>query len=299
MESILHSSYESDGWTFFPQMQCLTLIHQGSMSLANDRLHGVQTGQVTFPAVRSQNLAFSQHSVWMECQQLAPFSASLGKGFFTLSLLDIWRKTGIPLLESRLPPGSCVSLFPWKKPRPWQQEMILWTVHLTSLGLGFMLMAAGGMGVSANPFLFYIKWQPCVCFIYPSKLELFVQCHMSKGPVLAWVLWRWGLFVLAVVPVSFWLHLRDLGRVRAQLSSCSPQVYLLVNLSLAVNSYIPWQSILPGTWSEILRLLESVFSFRVWGLWHCNDLRSPTVQLQRKAAFTCLTRARNGRDGRG
>lgn len=103
MESILHFSSESDGWTFLPQMQCLILIHQGSMSPANDRLHGVQTVQVAFPAVRSQNLAFSQHSVGMECQQLAPFSASPGKGFFTLGLLDIWRKTSIPLLGVSTP----------------------------------------------------------------------------------------------------------------------------------------------------------------------------------------------------
>lgn len=204
MESILHSSSESDGWTFFPQMQCLTLIHQGSMPLANDRLHRVQTEQVKFPAVRSQNRAFSQHSVGMEYQQLAPFSASPGKGVFTLSLLDIRSKTGIPLLGVLTFFLDPVSLFfHGKKPRPCQQEMILWTVHLTSLGLGFMLKAAGRHGSLSHPFFFYIKWQPCACFIYSSKLELFVQCHMSKGPALAWVLWLWGLFVLAVVPVRF------------------------------------------------------------------------------------------------
>lgn len=64
----------------------------------------------------------------------------------------------------------------------------------------------GGMGVSANPFLFYIKWQPCVCFIYPSKPELFVQCHTSKGPALAWVLWLWGLFVQSLLASNFILE---------------------------------------------------------------------------------------------
>lgn len=204
MESILHSSSESDGWTFFPQMQCLILIHQGSMSLANDSLHGVQTVQVTFPAVRSQNLAFSQHSVGMECQQLAPFSASPGKGFFTLGLLDIWRKTSIPLLGVSTPSWIlCLSVSMEKSPDRDNRKWICGQFTSLCWDLVSCWWQPGGMGVSANPFLFYIKWQPCVCFIYPSKPELFVQCHTSKGPALAWVLWLWGLFVLAAVLVSF------------------------------------------------------------------------------------------------
>lgn len=115
----IHSALQFWFWwvNFLPQTQCLTLVYQGSMSLANDRLYRVQTKQVKFPAVRSQNPAFSQRSVGMECQQRAPFSASPGKGFFTLSLLDIPSKTGTPLLGDSTPSWIlCLSVSVEKAP---------------------------------------------------------------------------------------------------------------------------------------------------------------------------------------